>query len=48
MADNNVLKFRRPPKKPDPNAVSRPSPVAAVIIAVIALAALAAIYWFMR
>ena len=48
MADNNVLKFRRPPKKPDPNVVARPSPVVAVIVAVITIGALAAIYFFMR
>jgi len=48
MASNNVLKFKRPPKKPDPNAPARPSPIVAVIVAALAVAAFAAIYLFMR
>ena len=48
MASNNVLKFKRPPKKPDPNAPVKPSPIVAAVVAALAVADLAAIYLFMR
>ena len=48
MASNNVLKFKRPSKKPDPNVPTKPSPIVAAVVAAIAVAAFAAIYLFMR
>ena len=44
MPDDNVIKFRRPPpKKTAPTPPGKPSPVVAIVLAVIAIAIIAGI-----
>ena len=45
MATNNVLKFKPRPKQPVRPA-GQPSPIAALVVAIIAVAITAAIWWW--
>lgn|GEM_PF-3844276 len=48
MPDDNILPFRRPPKKPPVREPGKPSLLVAIIAGVVTLAVLAAIHYFVR